>query len=310
MKKLTEALLAIVLTVIYQPTLAQIFHENFEIADSVSYYSNSSSNWAPNNRLATSGIYCDSAAIINPGDSIIMTTMQFSTSGMDSVYLYFNHIAKIEFFDLAMIEVSPDGGITWIRLLYDSGMPPTWSNCVYYGASVFNLQSSKFSEASYAGWQPGQAVAPQPDWWRREIFDVSMLLGNKTNAQVRFVLQDLNNSGGAFRNGWFIDDILITDSLDTYLYTFLNTVKGKLYFDMNSNQVHDSGEDLIKNFKVGEVNSPFQDFTDINGEYILRTPTFITPIEWQPDTTIYLVPYLNVSPFVHMVAFPALGMTD
>jgi hypothetical protein len=128
MKKLTEALLAIVLTVIYQPTLAQIFHENFEIADSVSYYSNSSSNWAPNNRLATSGIYCDSAAIINPGDSIIMTTMQFSTVGIDSVYLYFNHIAKVDFLDRAIIEVSSDGGLTWVQLKDDEGLPPTWKS--------------------------------------------------------------------------------------------------------------------------------------------------------------------------------------
>lgn len=99
----------------------QVFHENMEIPDSVFSSSNGTGNWAINNRIFTSGIACDSANLVNPGDSIMLTTISFSTLGLDSVFLYFNHISKIEFFDNSTIDVSTDGGITWQQLKDDMG---------------------------------------------------------------------------------------------------------------------------------------------------------------------------------------------
>src|SRR5689334_19257902 len=83
---------------------AQIFHEDFEVVDSVTYSSNGASNWAQNNNLFSSGNFCDSASLVNPGDFASMTTIPFSTTGYGSVYLYFNQIAKVEFFDACTIE--------------------------------------------------------------------------------------------------------------------------------------------------------------------------------------------------------------
>jgi len=119
----------------------QIFHEDFEIPDSVVY--SGSVNWSPNNRISTSASYCDSASIISPGDVATMTTISFSTVGYNAVFLYFNHICKIEFFDNGIIEVSPDNGITWYQLIDQPGFPGS-DNCVYYGNGLYNSQTIKF----------------------------------------------------------------------------------------------------------------------------------------------------------------------
>jgi hypothetical protein len=310
MKKAITSLLAATLVFVSFMAPAQIFHENFEVPDSVFYFSNSTSTWASNSRIATSGVFCDSAAILNVGDSMILTTLPFSTLGIDSVYLYFNHIAKVNFFDQARVEVSPDGGISWIRLKDDEGMPPTWNNCTYYGMSPFRHLGSNFSEACYAQWWPGINLTPLLTWWQREIFSVSALLGNKASAQIRFVLTDITLNGGAGRSGWYIDDILVTDSLDTYLYPFLNTVKGKLFVDMNSNQIQDAGEPPVKYRLVKELNSPYLNMTNSNGDYSLRSFTFGVPIVVQPDSNIAYNPYFNLVPFTYSVTFPSVGLTD
>src|SRR5688500_7529150 len=77
---------------------SQVFHENFEIADSVFATATGSGTWALNDHLQTSGVFSDSGSIVSPGDNLILTTMPFSTVGMNGIILSFNHIAKIEFF--------------------------------------------------------------------------------------------------------------------------------------------------------------------------------------------------------------------
>ncbi len=129
---------------------AQIFHEDFEYADSVFHSSTGVGMWAPNDRLSTNGYYCDSVSTLAPGDLAKMTTIPFSTVGYNSLFLYFDHICKIEFFDDAIIEVSSDNGLSWINICNNS----------YMGYSNYTSQNCRFQEASYATWQPGNSSLP------------------------------------------------------------------------------------------------------------------------------------------------------
>src|SRR5688572_13059143 len=232
---------------------SQIFHENFEYADSVIY--SGSVIWEQNNRLYTSGSYSDSASIQTVGDNASMTTLSFSTVGYNAVFLYFNQICKIEFFDNAILEVSTDGGITWQQLIANIGSPWGVNNCYYFGTGLYGVQGSRFMEASYALWQPGTTLIPDSSWWIREAFDLSPVLINVPDAKLRFSLSDANNSRGGGRAGWFIDDILISDSLDLSLMPFINRLTGEVYADLNSNQTKDAGEPPVNRVSIESTNS-------------------------------------------------------
>jgi len=278
-----------------------------EIPDSVISSSNGSGAWVLNNQVATSGIYCDSATILNVGDSIVLTTIPFSTVGYDSIFLYFNHICKIEFFDDGYIEVSTDSGLTWNQLIGDMGGPN--NNCIYHGYSNFSAQGSRFQEASYANWFPGMVSDPDNSWWKREIFDISSVLNNIPFAQIRFILKDRNNNGGAGRSGWFLDDIFIDSTLNTNLYTFMNRIEGQVYVDLNSNQIRDAAEPPVNFSSIHELNSPNWTFTYSNGKYLL--PTYTTgSLTVQLDSNLINNPYFNAVPSSHSVTFTGIGQMD
>ena len=183
-----------------------MFHENFEapsLGDSVLSYSSNPTNtgWNLNNRLQMSGSFCDSAYIGN-SDTTILTTIPFSTVGYPAVILSFNHICKTHFFDMSTVEASPDGGLTWIQLSY--------LNSDYLGLAPYDAQASSFSIASYGDWLPAfPDTVPTNAWWREEAFDVTNLLSNTSNAQIRFKTFDVSSDLIDTLNGWKIDDITL-----------------------------------------------------------------------------------------------------
>jgi Secretion system C-terminal sorting domain len=219
-----------------------MFHENFEVPDSVVHSGSGSSGWSLNNRIQTDGLYSDSGYISGPGDSILLQTLSFNTVGRNLIILSFNHIAKIEFFDRMKIWVSPDSGASWIEV-NDDFPGPISGNCVYLGNGLFQLQSSGFQEASYAGWFPGLDTIPDNTWWKQEVFDLTTLLYNRPNAMLRFVIRDLNNTGAFDFRGYFIDEINVTDVLPGCRIT------GSVYNDLNANGGFDPGEFLPLNSK-------------------------------------------------------------
>jgi len=169
---------------------AQIFHENFDapsLDDSVtSYSSNPPANvgWTINSRLQTSPTNCDSA-YVTLGDTVILTTDVFSTIGYNTIILSFNHICKVDFFDVARVEASANAGITWLPL-------------------------ATFSAASYMNWLPMNNYAiPDNSWWHQEYYNVTSLLFSSLNASIRFILYDDFVPGGNNNNGWKIDDIIV-----------------------------------------------------------------------------------------------------
>ncbi len=177
-----------------------IFSEDFESLP-LDVTSSGSSNWARSTQFSVSGNYCDTAKITAANDTTILTTNAFSMGTNNHVLLKFNHIAKLALFDQAYIEVSSNNGTTWTRL----------SSNEYLGDGYFGTSGANaFSSASYPSvWNPiDNSLVPQDSWWRTELFDLSSLLGNATQAKVRFVLTGSNTQN----YGWLIDDIEVVGS--------------------------------------------------------------------------------------------------
>ena len=97
------------------------------------------------------------------------------------------------------MQVSNDGGNSWTNL----------TSAQYLGSSNFPFQGNKFTEGIYPDWMPGQNISPDNTWWKTEIFDISPMVANVTNAKIRWTVFDTGLSGGDGRAGWFIDDISI-----------------------------------------------------------------------------------------------------
>jgi hypothetical protein len=200
---LLTALAAIMVTL--APAQNVLFSENFEppgYADSVtsSTHPNGSAHWAVTGNLALNGQFADSCKVLNGGTSYL-TTAFFDASSYANVHLSFWHICKINFFDMAWIQVTGDSGVTWTTL----------TAAQYLGAGVYNSLGNKFGPSSYGVlWAPTVNTAiPNTSWFRLEEFNISAQCASKTHSAVRFELTD----GGSPSNpeyGWIIDDIKVT----------------------------------------------------------------------------------------------------
>ncbi len=197
---------------------AQVFTEDFE-GSSIGMTSSSSTGtgaWGTNTRLFSQGAKCDSAVVVSGSTTYLTTTNTFSTLGKYAVYLDFDHICKIEMFDEAYLEVSVDNGANWQRVL----------SINYLGTSQFTTQGNKFTELSYGlDWGGVNTIAPTQSWWRTEHFDISSLAANSATVQVRFALNDIGIPGPAGRNGWFLDNIIISASVSELIAPSIVLVK-------------------------------------------------------------------------------------
>lgn len=214
------------------------FSEDFEsIPLSVTSSSNGSASWARTNNLQYSGNYSDSASLTAAGDTTILTTNVFSTSGYNHVLLRFNQIAKLALFDGGYLEVSDDNGSSWNRL----------TDTEYHGVGYFGSSPNyMFNSSSYAAdWDfMNTGSIPQNSWWKEEIFDLSNISANASNVKVRFVLYGATTT----TYGWLIDDIEITVSNNdlvppsiTYNTNPSGTVIGTGPFLVNANIIDSNG---------------------------------------------------------------------
>ncbi|MFW6019316.1 MAG: T9SS type A sorting domain-containing protein [Bacteroidales bacterium] len=178
-----------------------VFHEDFEQpsgADSVTTYSSSGTNtWGISTDLAAGGLQSDSA-ICSPNDTLTLTTDTFSTTGNAFVTLDFDHIAKIEIMDKAIVEVSIDNGASWTKL----------DSTHYMGnSSNFGPNGNLFNASTYGDWESSQIVTPDNSWWKHEKFNISSIAADESNVQVRFSLIDENGLTSFENYGWFLDNI-------------------------------------------------------------------------------------------------------
>jgi hypothetical protein len=157
-------------------------------------------NWAISNKLSASGLYSDSVRIANPGDTAVLVSQSFPTTGMTHVMLSFKQICKLDFFDGGYIEVSNNNGTTWTRL----------DGSHYRGTGQFINISNRFNGFSYIDWEPiNPAAIPTNSWWKTEIFDITQLVSNSSQVMVRFIIKDMDFNGGAGQYGWLLDDITV-----------------------------------------------------------------------------------------------------
>ncbi|MCF8297709.1 MAG: T9SS type A sorting domain-containing protein [Saprospiraceae bacterium] len=205
MKKVVISFLTLLVPILMSAQVV-IFHENFEApsyADSVtsSQTANNVDHWGISSMLYNSGGFSDSCPVIQ-NDTTYLTTNAFSTIGVTTVILEFDHICKIEFFDAAEIHVSNNNGLTWTKL--------TWAQ--YNGSGQFNAIGYKFASVSYSVWDPANNTAiPTNTWWKHETFNITSLVSNSSQVKIRFLLADLNNTGSAGNYGWLIDDIKVSN---------------------------------------------------------------------------------------------------
>jgi len=197
MKKITLVLSGILLSL---ATFAQtvVYHETFEVADSVTASGNPI--WASDLTLQAQGLrsYRNPVAL---NDSSFLITDAFSTLGNSLVMLNFDQICKIEFFDIARIYVSNDNGLTWNLL----------TAAQYLGTGNFASQGNKFSSASYSLWLPGlNSAVPNNAWWQNETFDISAFAANAAQVKIKFTLKDGNANGANTAYGWLLDSLTVT----------------------------------------------------------------------------------------------------
>lgn len=183
-----------------------LFSENFEGTVQMTSSTTGSGNWGTTSQLFSSGGIKADSAVVTPGDSIMLTTPSFSTMGLTNVILEFDQICKIEFADGGFLEVSTNGGTSWILV----------SGSQYLGPGQFGNIGNHFSSGSYPiEWLPTQPnVVPSNSWWKHEVFDLSLLIANQSNVKFRFRLTDgtyPNGSGGSY--GWLIDNLVIKGAL-------------------------------------------------------------------------------------------------
>jgi len=256
-----------------------VYHENFEIPDSVTSSGNPA--WFQQAGFYTSFNHCmrDTVAL---NDSAYLTTSAFDCSSFLNVIFSFNHICKISFADLGTIEVSNDNGANWFLLdntIYDA----------YLSASAYTATFS-FNSASYgpttAGWFPnpatgGDTITPTNSWWKTEVFDLSGIFGGASQAKIRFKIKDGNGNGNSRNYGWLIDDINVTASPHELISPVIAwsppVLTGNVY-NLGPYNIHDT---ITDNTALSTTQLPVLYYTINGGAVQTVTQTLVSGNVWQ-----------------------------
>jgi hypothetical protein len=210
MKKALLLLLFFLSSLYFTQGQTSAFHENYELPsldDSVTYSSTPTTGyiWNINTRIhhGATSLRCDSCQV-KTGTTVYQTTNTFSTVGNTFIILSFSQICKIDFLDIATIEVSNNNGATWTQLTGQQ----------YTGTGQYAGNGNRFAANSYGNlWAPSNPTAlPANTWWRTETFDISLLLANSPSCKIRFKLADGGTIGPNNNKGWYLDNLTVTQS--------------------------------------------------------------------------------------------------
>lgn len=300
MKKITLFLTGIALSVTaYTQTV--VFHENFEVADSV--VASGNPLWMADLTLQSQGL-ASTRNTVAVNDSSFLITDAFSTVGNSFVILEFDQICKIEFLDIATIWASNDNGTTWTQLVAAQ----------YLGAGSFAGLGNKFNSAAYGSfWLPGlNSAVPSNAWWKTETFDVSTLLGNYAQCKIKFTLKDANANGANSNYGWLIDNLTVLAS-PSELYPpvispgpplWANNVYNFGPYTVNDTITDGSGiasATLYYSVNGGPVNNVAM--TNTSGNIW----SGVIPAMNDSDTVCYSVDAIDASPAANLAVWPAVG---
>jgi len=133
-----KSILLVAALIVASNVFSQIamFWENFDTipyGNNVTSSSSGTTSWGITTKLAVSGTRADTA-VVAQSDTLYLTSNTFSTTGSSVVYLEFEQICKIEFFDAAYLEVSANNGATWTQVTTG-----------YLGAGNFYSIGNKFT---------------------------------------------------------------------------------------------------------------------------------------------------------------------
>lgn len=221
----------------------------------LSFTSSGSSNWSRSTVFHKSGAYSDTARINAAADSAILTSNTINASGMNFIFLEFDHICKLELFDHGYVEYSLNNGSTWTKLTGNE----------YTGTGNFATISNGFNSVSYPlEWYPSNNnMIPTNSWWKHESFDLSSVAANASQLKIRFKLKDDNGTSNAGNYGWILDNIVVKGSAQELVPPSISLVAPVL-----QDTVFSSGP-----FKVAALIS---DTSGIDTAYIVYTANSIT----------------------------------
>ncbi len=251
-----------------------LFHENFDLPsgpDSVIVASSTGTNpilWNDTNFVSVSPTQSFHLKG-SPSATVSFETQAFSSLGTDSLFLSFNHIAKVSSSRACKIYISLNNGTSWKQL-----KPSTYLGA----ATVFG--SNGFDDGSYtflgnpwkAGINYGPAAQPDSSWWRPEIFNLSTVARDSVTGvgfpQVKIKFEAYFKYAGGVGNhylaGWFVDDVKVIkspcdiippvaklrntsiqgvfckDSLMSGAYTYTSNFSEEKYFSISDNLNLDS----------------------------------------------------------------------
>jgi len=190
-------------------TWTEGFDDVCPTCDSTTTVFNGTHGFALNSRIFTSPNNCDTA-YLEPNDTIDLRTIDIDFGTNTYAILSFDHICKVNFFDIATLDISIDGGASWFNLTNEYFTDDLFGPSP--NSSFYEVQGFRFNETSWGqDWLPGQPGAiPANSWWKRDYFDLSGWLGAGPNYQIRWsYIDEITTPGGGGSNGWAIDNIKI-----------------------------------------------------------------------------------------------------
>jgi hypothetical protein len=303
MKKITLLFVAVLATFSLFSQVTVVYHENFEVPDSVVATGNPT--WVSETTLASQGVKSYKNQVV-ASDTSWLTTTVMNTTGNTVVLLDFYQICKIEYRDTARIEVSNDNGVTWNRVTY----------LQYLGTAPFQAAHNCFTSTAYTQWNPGSNTAvPDNTWWRHETFDISVFAANASQVKVRFKLFDSTGNGNVGNYGWLLDDIHVLASpseLTPPVITPLAPVFAGNVYNLGPFTINDSitdasgiaGATLFWTLNNGPVQNVAM--TNISGNHWAG----IIPAVADSDTICYHVQAVDASPAANTAVNPLSGCTQ
>lgn len=185
------------------PNLPYPWSENFE-AGFVNLVNDPVSNtpWNIHAVFYSEGVQSAHNAYQASNTNILVTSSTFDLSTALWPMLYFDQIAIIEDnWDHGYVEISTDGGLTWIIL-----PPSTYQGNGQYIPPLYNNPEGPcFMQMSYPDWN---VSPPNNSLWKAEAFDLSSYVGIP-NAMIRFRLK---SDSSIQQYGWLIDNVEVKEA--------------------------------------------------------------------------------------------------
>ena len=224
MKKLLFSLVVMLMPVALSAQLLDTvvaFYEDFDGATvkmtSTALFGESSGNWRKDSSLCVSMPASYHTHLFAAPGNLVMWTQPIAVDRTyPYVYLQFDHICKINNFDISDIgyglseAIDNQGAIMWGPWHY---LDFTQNSPFYHGHAEV-ISNGNISQNWYSEWEPtNNGAVPNNSWWKTELFDMTQFLVNETNDffRIRFRTGHASGTGSGTEvcAGWYIDNLKV-----------------------------------------------------------------------------------------------------